>query len=253
MLSTNNIYLGDCLDLMRGITDKSIDMILCDLPYGTTSCKWDIIIPFEPLWEHYKRIIKSSGAIVLFGSEPFSSILRTSNLKNYKYDWIWKKSNPSNIALANKQPMKYHESISVFYKEQPTYNKQMVKRYSPRIKQAQSNNYVFHNSESEQTGLKYIEVNSNKYDKDWKNPSSILEFNSLRPNAKEFVKHPTQKPVALFEYLIKTYTNEGEIVLDNCAGSGTTGVACINTNRNYILIEKEEKYYKIIENRIKRV
>jgi len=241
---------GDCLELMKEIPDKSIDMILCDLTYGTTACKWDEIIPFDKLWEQYERIIKDKGAICLFGSEPFSSKLRMSNLKLYKYDWIWKKSNPSNIALANKQPMKYHEIISVFYKMQSTYNKQMIKRISPRIKQAHDSKYIFHNSTSEQTGLKYIEVDSKKYDENVKNPSSIIEVNSLRPNSKEFVKHPTQKPVALLEYLIKTYTNEGDLVLDNCMGSGSTGVACVNTNRNFIGIELDPEYFKIAEKRI---
>lgn len=198
----------------------------------------------------YERIIKDNGAIVLFGSEPFSSELRISNLKLYRYDWIWEKSNPSNIALANKQPMKYHENISVFYKKQPTYNKQMIERTSRRIEQAQKSEYVFHNSTSEQTSLKYIEIDGNKYNPNFKNPSSILKFNSLRPNSKEFCKHPTQKPVALCEYLIKTYTNEGELVLDNCMGSGTTGVACVNTNRNFIGIELDNEYFKMAETRI---
>ena len=226
-------------------------MILCDLPYGTTSCKWDIIIPFEPLWKQYNRIIKNNGAMVLFGQEPFSSYLRLSNIDDYKYDWVWEKSNPSNIAQANKQPMRYHELISVFYKKQSTYNKQMISRDSPRIKQAQKNDYVFHNSQSEQTALGYIEVDSKKYSADWKNPSTLLKFNSLRPNSKEFVKHPTQKPVALFEYLIKTYTNENETVLDNCIGSGSTAIACINTNRNFIGFEKDTTYFEIAEKRIK--
>jgi site-specific DNA-methyltransferase (adenine-specific) len=244
------IKQGDCLELMKNIPDKSIDMILCDLPYGTTACKWDTVIPFEPLWEQYERVIKDNGAIVLFGQEPFSSYLRLSNINLYKYDWIWEKSNPSNIALANKQPMRYHELISVFYKKQPTYNKQMIKRESPRIKQAHENNYVFHNSQSEQTSLQYIEVDSKKYDADLKNPSTILKFNSLRPNAKEFVKHPTQKPVALLEYLIKTYTNENETVLDNCMGSGSTCVAAINTNRHYIGFELDPEYFEIAQKRI---
>jgi len=241
---------GDCLEKMNDIPDKSIDMILCDLPYGTTACKWDVIIPFEPLWVQYKRIIKDRGAIVLFGSEPFSSYLRMSNIKQYKYDWIWEKSNPSNIALANKQPMKYHEIISVFCEGSTIYYKQMINRESQRIKQAQCNDYVFHNSGSDQTGLKYIEVHADKYAANLKNPSTILKFNSLRPNAKEFVNHPTQKPVALLEYLIKTYTLEGETVLDNCMGSGSTGVACINTGRNFIGIEKDDKYFDVAKNRI---
>jgi len=249
-LPINQIICGDCLEVMPLLPDKSIDMILCDLPYGTTACKWDSIIPFEPLWEQYKRVIKENGAIVLFGQEPFSSYLRLSNIDYYKYDWVWEKSNPSNIAQANKQPMRYHELISVFYKKQPTYNKQMIPRNSPRIKQAHKNNYVFHNSQSEQTALGYIEVDSKKYSAEWKNPSTVLKFNSLRPNSKEFVKHPTQKPVALCEYLIKTYTNEGEIVLDNCIGSGTTAIAALNTGRFFIGIEKEEKYVEIARKRI---
>lgn len=252
MIELNKIYNEDCLEGMKRIDDKSIDMILCDLPYGTTACKWDNIIPFEPLWEQYERVIKDNGAIVLFGQEPFSSNLRISNVKLYKYDWVWEKSNPSNIALANKQPMKYHELISVFYRKQPIYNKQMIIRESPRIKQAHKNNYIFHNSESEQTTLKYIEVYSIKYDADLKNPSTILKFNSLRPNAKEFVKHPTQKPVALCEYLIKTYTNEGELILDNCMGSGTTAIACINTNRNYIGFELDQTYFNLANERIEK-
>ena len=246
----NKIYNEDCLEGMKKIDDKSIDMILCDLPYGTTACKWDTIIPFKPLWEQYERIIKNNGAMVLFGQEPFSSYLRLSNIDDYKYDWVWEKSNPSNIAQANKQPMRYHELISVFYKKQSTYNKQMIPRDSPRIKQAQKNDYVFHNSQSEQTALGYIEVDSKKYSADWKNPSTLLKFNSLRPNSKEFVKHPTQKPVALFEYLIKTYTNENETVLDNCIGSGSTAIACINTNRNFIGFEKDTVYCDLANKRI---
>ena len=245
-----NLMLGDCLERMKEIPDGSVDMVLTDPPYGTTACKWDSVIPFEPMWEQLNRIIKPNGAIVLFGSEPFSSSLRMSNIKNYKYDWIWEKSNPSNIALANKQPMRYHELISVFYKKQCKYNKQMIPRESLRIKQHQSSGYIFHNSQSEQTGLKYIEVNSNRYDKDLKNPSTILKFNSLRPNAKEFVKHPTQKPVALMEYLIKTYTNENETVLDFTMGSGTTGVACMNTGRKFIGIELDDNYFEIATKRI---
>ncbi len=249
-LQVGNIYLGDCLELMPLIPSKSIDMILCDLPYGTTACKWDTVIPFEPLWKEYKRLIKDRGAIVLFGSEPFSSYLRISNIDWYKYDWVWEKTNPSNIALANKQPMKYHEAISVFCNGSTYYYKQMIKRINRTMESAKRRGYVFHNSGSDQTGLKYVEVSSDKYDADWKNPSTILKFNSLRPNAKEFAKHPTQKPVALCEYLIRTYTNEGDTVLDNCMGSGTTGVACRNLNRNFVGIEKEPEYFEIAKQRI---
>ena len=209
---------GDCLIEMKNIEDRSIDMIFCDLPYGTTSCKWDIVIPFDKLWEQYERIIKENGAIVLFGQEPFSSHLRMSNLKLYRYDWIWKKSNPSNIALANKQPMRYHELISVFYKKQPKYNKQMIERATNgtrAMKWQRKSGKPFVNRGSEQTGLKPIEVDPFKYNTKLKNPSTILEFNSLRPTSKEFVKHATQKPTDLVGHLIKTYTDENDLVLDN--------------------------------------
>ena len=240
---------GDCLEKMKDIPDKSIDMILCDLPYGTTACKWDVIIPFEPLWEQYERIIKDNGAIVLFGSEPFSSKLRTSNLKMYKYDWVWEKTTPSNITLANKQPLKYHEIISVFYKKQPTYNKQMIKRDKNGIKRLKNKNNPIRFSGTDINGNKGKkgQYDINKYDEEYKNPSSILKFKVERNRL-----HPTQKPVALLEYLIKTYTNENETVLDNCMGSGSTGVACVNTNRNFIGIELDEKYFNIAKERIEK-
>src|SRR5690625_5178279 len=213
MTMINEIIQGDCLDVMRNIPDGSVDMNRADLPYGTKECKWDSVIPFEPLWEQYERIIKDNGAIVLTASQPFTSALIMSNPKLFKYEWIWEKSNPSNIALANRQPLRYHESIAVFYSSQSTYNKQMIRRESSRIAQAHKSRYVFRNRTSEQTGLKYHEADSKEYDANWKNPSTVLKFNSLRPNSKEFDRHPTQKPVALFEYLIRTYTNEGEVVL----------------------------------------
>ena len=244
---------GDCLIEMKNIEDRSIDMIFCDLPYGTTSCKWDIVIPFDKLWEQYERIIKENGAIVLFGQEPFSSHLRMSNLKLYRYDWIWKKSNPSNIALANKQPMRYHELISVFYKKQPKYNKQMIERATNgtrAMKWQRKSGKPFVNRGSEQTGLKTIEVDPFKYNTKLKNPSTILEFNSLRPTSKEFVKHATQKPTDLVGHLIKTYTDENDLVLDNCMGSGTTGVACMRLKRDFIGIEKEIEYFNLAKQRI---
>lgn len=244
------VILGDCLEEMKKIPDNSIDLILCDLPFGVLRCAWDHVLPPEKLWEQYKRIRKTNTAILLFGTEPFSSNLRFSNIKEFKYDWIWEKSNPSNIALANKQPMKYHEIISVFYEKQPIYNKQMIKRESNRIKQAHKTRYKFNNKGSEQTNLNPIEIDSFTYDSELKNPSSILKFNSLRPNSKEFNKHPTQKPVDLLEYLIKTYTNEGDLVLDNCCGSGSTLVAAKNLKRQFIGIEKEKEYYETTLNRL---
>ena len=236
MLQINSVNNGNCLELMNDIDDKSIDMILCDLPYGVSDCKWDSVIPFEPLWAHYKRIIKDNGAIVLFGSEPFSSYLRISNIKQYKYDWIWNKRKPGNIFLAKYQPMKTHEIISVFN------SKIFYPIKTPRDKIKQSKNYgtgeAMGGDKSKENEL-YIYTD--------KNPISILDFSNASQNGKF---HPAQKPVALFEYLIKTYTNEGELVLDNCAGSGTTAIACLKTNRNYILIEQESKYCEIANRRI---
>jgi DNA modification methylase len=226
---------GDCLELMKDIPDKSIDAIICDLPYGTTACKWDTIIPFEPLWEQYERIIKDNGAIVLFGNEPFSSHLRMSNIKKYRYDWKWDKVRGSNFATVNRRPFNSFEDIMVFYKKQPTYNPQFWQGKPYEQKQG----YV---GESKQTGLSRKEVVTKSDGRRY--PLSIIRF------SKENGLHPTQKPVALLEYLIKTYTNEGELVLDNTMGSGTTGVACVNTNRNFIGMELDDKYFEIAEKRI---
>jgi DNA modification methylase len=217
------------------------------LRLGTTSCKWDTIIPFEPLWEQYNRIIKDNGAIVLFGSEPFSTELRHSNLKRYKYDWIWNKNLPTGFALAKRQPMKSHENILVFYKSQPIYNKQPTKSKIKDRKLGGSNGM---RAEAKQGGV-YGNLKTKQEEiilKENVSPRSVLEIDCV-PRSKGTL-HPTQKPVDLCEYLIKTYTNEGETVLDNCAGSGTTGIACQNTGRNYILIEKEQKYIDIIKTRL---
>ena len=227
------LYQGDCLEEMKNISDKSIDMILCDLPYGTTQNKWDSIIPLEPLWEQYKRIIKDNGAILLFGSQPFTTILNYSNISNYRYEWVWIKNNSTGFQLANKRPLKKHELISVFYKKQPTYNPQGLIEYNKINKRGSM-------------GENWSEMNSNNYIQRWTNyPTQILEYKYDKQKL-----HPTQKPVALLEYLIKTYTDEEEIVLDNCMGSGSTGVACVNTNRKFIGIELEEKYFEIAKNRI---
>ena len=227
---------GDCLEKMKDIPDKSIDMILADLPYGTTACKWDVIIPFEPLWKQYKRIIKDRGAIVLFGSEPFSSHLRMSNIKQYKYDWVWNKKLAGNGILAKIQPLKIHELIHVFnsgiYYPQKTTGKLRSKM---GLKTSELNNG---------DGIKGVD----EYKNDQYYPVSIQEYGI--GNLRTGRLHPTQKPVALLEYLIKTYTLEGETVLDNCMGSSSTGVACINTNRNFIGIEKDDKYFEIAKKRI---
>jgi len=237
----NKVIEGDCLEVMKDIPDKSVDMILCDLPYGTTACRWDVVIPFEPLWEQYERVIKDNGAILLFGSEPFSSVLRMSNIKNYKYDWKWDKVKPSTGLHAKIMPLKDYEDIMVFYKKKAIYNPQMkeanIRIDKPRIA---NNGEAFGGKEI----LRQHKNNGLSY------PRAILRFSNANQNDR---LHPTQKPVDLCEYLIKTYTNEGDLVLDNCAGSGTTGVACKNLNRNYILIEKEPEYIDIINKRLSQL
>lgn len=240
-----SLLFGDCLERMKEIPDRSVDLILTDPPYGTTACKWDSVIPFEPMWEQLKRIIKPNGAIVLFGAEPFSSTLRMSNIGNYKYDWIWVKDKPSNFVMANRQPMRYSENISVFYTKQPTYNKQMIPRTG-----GGSDRYrykVDHSNRKTQEGVRYEGSNETYYDVNLKNPSNVLTYSTGR---RQDSLHPTQKPVALLEYLIKTYTNEGETVLDFTAGSFSTGVACLNTNRKFLGIELDENYFEIGVNRM---
>lgn len=305
-----DLWNGDCLELMKQIPDKSIDFICCDLPYGTTSCVWDIIIPFDKLWEQYKRIIKNKGVIVLFGSEPFSSLLRTSNLEWYKYDWIWEKNNAGNFQLVNYQPLKIHETISVFYNETPNmeFAKIMVENMK-RLNLKQSDvsklelsrtggmtGWVTNKINGSQlpTEQQWIKICNlfgieNEYDKILSTvkkitynlelddtelilsnkgkagtlghlsseskretylqnktgyPKSILRYN------RENGLHPTQKPIPLMEFLIKTYCNENETVLDNAMGSGTTGMACVNTNRKFIGIEKDKTYFDIAQNRL---
>ena len=221
---------------MPSLADKSIDMILCDLPYGTTACKWDTIIPFEPLWEQYKRIIKDNGAIVLTASQPFTSALVMSNVKMFKYEWIWDKKIPSGMSYARFQPMRQHENILVFCDGKTIYNPQMIRRDKP-IKGGGM-------SKGETTNNQNLIALKKTYD--FKNPTTIIVEDKIRKGS----LHPTQKPVALFEYLIKTYTNEGDLVLDNCAGSGTTAIACLKTKRNYICIEKDADYYKVATKRV---
>ena len=248
------ILLGDCLELMKDIPNGSIDMILADLPYGTTACKWDTIIPFDKLWEQYERIIKPNGAIVLFASQPFTSALIMSNPKLYKYELIWEKSNPTGMGQANKRPMKYHENICVFYKTQPTYNKQMIPRTDKTVSSMIKNGGKFNVSNTmsgNQQSIAYKDIDAERYNPDEKNPSSIIKVNSIRPISKEYLGHPTQKPVMLIDTLIKTYTNENDLVLDNTAGSCTTAIAALNTNRNYICMEKDENYYNIGLKRVK--
>jgi DNA modification methylase len=234
------LFNGDCLEVMKSIPDASIDAIITDPPYGTTACKWDSVIPFDLMWEQLNRIIKPNGAIVLFGSQPFTSILVTSNLKMFKYEWIWKKERPTNPLLCKKQPPKYHENILVFYKKQPTFNPTFIKRKEENKRNNKPREYKDN-----------TKIDTNKYS------DRVLSGNNdliYSPNILEISMqrgiHPTQKPVALIEYLIKTYTNENETVLDFTMGSGTTGVACKNTNRNFIGIELDKNYFEIAKKRI---
>jgi site-specific DNA-methyltransferase (adenine-specific) len=244
------LYKGDCLEVMKDISTGSIDAIITDPPYGTTACKWDSVIDFDLMWEQLNRIIKPNGAIVLFGSEPFSSALRMSNFQNWKYDWIWHKNQPSGQFNASKMPMKAYETISVFYKEQPTYNPQMVQRTEKELKR------LSHKSvEGVSTDTIYGDINRkslNRYENITKYPTNVInDIKCVFNRSGEKVKHPTQKPILLMEYLINTYTNENETVLDFTMGSGSTGVACVNTNRNFIGIEMDSKYFEIAEQRIK--
>jgi len=232
---------------MKNILDKSVDMILCDLPYGTTACKWDVIIPFDKLWEQYNRIIKDNGAIVLFGSQPFTSKLIMSNIQMFKYNWHWNKIKPSSFFNAKNAPVKKMEDICVFSFGNIANGSKNLMKYNPQgLMKCGKIRPPKNDSVPSQSTIGKRPSRANSYKQEFTNyPCDLIEF-SFEQNP----IHPTQKPVALFEYLIKTYSNEGDLVLDNCAGSGTTGVACKNLNRNFILIEKEEKYIKVIEERL---
>ena len=239
------LYEGDCLEIMPlEIEDNSIDMILCDLPYGTTACKWDTIIPFKPLWREYERIIKDNGAIVLTASQPFTSVLVMSNPKMFKYEWIWNKTRGSNFQNANHQPMKSHENILIFSRNSTKYNPQFWYDKPYKTKERKRNKGI----EGLSGGSASNYCTSTVSEDGKRYPLSIIEYKRDGDRM-----HPTQKPVKLFEYLIKTYTNEGDLVLDNCAGSGTTGVACEITNRNSILIEQEPEYCDIIRKRLSEI
>jgi site-specific DNA-methyltransferase (adenine-specific) len=234
------IHYGDCLEIMPNLPDKSIDMILCDLPYGTTACKWDTIIPFEPLWKQYKRLIKDNGAIVLTASQPFTSALVMSNPTMFRYEWIWEKDRPSNPLVANKRVMPRHENVCIFYSSQPTYNPQKEVRKEENKRNNKKD--TAHNTDTKGNTILFRSDGNT----DLIHPSSVQKFTYGESRG----IHPTQKPVALFEYLIRTYTNEGDTVLDNCAGSGTTGIAAMNTNRKFILIEKDAEYFSLISKRL---
>ncbi|HHT7138079.1 DNA-methyltransferase [Bacillus cereus] len=236
----NQVFNMDCLEGMKMIPDKSVDMILCDLPYGTTACKWDSIIPFDLLWQQYERIIKDNGAILLTASQPFTTKLIASNMKLFRYEWIWKKGNHvTGFPNANRMPLKNHENVLVFYKKLPKYYPQdLILLDKPIQKKEIRNMKVFGKRNNESLNNVYVKKYTNY-------PKSVIDFPR---DSKTF--HPTQKPVALFEYLIKTYTKEGETVLDNCMGSFTTAIACINTNRNYIGFEMDEEYWKLGNERV---
>ena len=237
----NKIINDDCLNVLPSIPDKSIDCIICDLPYGTTACSWDTIIPFERLWESYTRIIKDNGAIVLFGCEPFSSYLRLSNLKWYKYDWIWKKSKSGSAFTAKYRPVNKHENISVFGRGVIKYIPQMTSgtpyKRTHKVTECHTNNHKigFNQREivTENEGVRY--------------PKNLIKFNRDKDRF-----HPTQKPIALLEYLIKTYSNKGELILDNCSGSGTLAIACKRADRDFICIEKDKTYYDISLERLRK-
>jgi len=230
------LKFGECLDKLTEISDANVDMILTDLPYGTTACSWDSIIPLDKLWEQYNRVVKENAAMVFTASQPFTTILASSNIKNFRYEWIWQKPQGTNPMNAKIMPLKSHENILVFYKTKPTYNPQMTK----------GTPYGGFKSETSTIGEVYGKAKSVHRDnpEGTRYPKTILSFKQ------EKGLHPTQKPVSLMEYLIKTYTNEGDVVLDSTMGSGTTGVACVNTSRKFIGIEKDPKYFQIAYDRI---
>ena len=240
---------GDCLELLQNIPDKSIDMILTDPPYGVTTYKWDSVIPFAPMWEQLNRIIKDNGAIVLFGNEPFSSLLRCSNLKNYKYDWIWNKENGGNFAVCKYRPLGQTENISVFGKNKINYYPIMETAKEENKRTRYESTSMKNDNTQAMASRKFMP--SKNHNENIRYPKNLLTFNNRVGELNNLNRlHPTQKPIALLEYLIKTYTKENEIVLDFTMGSGSTGVACVNTNRDFIGIELDDKYFSIAKDRI---
>jgi DNA modification methylase len=239
--SVIELHLGDCLEIMDSIPDGLIDLVLCDLPYGVTSLRWDVIIPFEPLWAHYRRLLKPRGAVVLTASQPFTSMLVMSNPKWFRYEWIWEKTTGTGFLDAKRKPLKCHESACVFYRKQPTYNPQ---RWQGEPNHSTGRNAGRDRDRSVYRGgykLYVSDVSGMKY------PRSVIRFGKHSSTER---LHKTQKPVALMEYFIRTYTNEGDTVLDNAMGSGTTGLACLNTGRNFIGIEKHEPYFRVAQQRL---
>ena len=243
-MSNIELYNGDCLEIMKNIPDSSIDMILCDPPYGITACKWDSVIPFDKMWKEYYRIIKEEGTIAIFSSGLFTINLINSNKENFKYKLIWKKNVPTGMASAKYRPMKYYEEICIFQNKRYIYNPIKKERVGKHKECYNYNHYCSTNNHIQ------LEKIKKKYDPEYVNPSDVLEFDVVPNRSKKL--HPIQKPVELLEYLIKTYTDEEMTVLDNCMGSGSTGIACINTNRNFIGIELDENYFNIANQRIKQ-
>ena len=249
-MKINEIYKGDCLELMpKLLDDKSVDMIFCDLPYGTTQCKWDSIIDLDKLWKEYKRVIKDNGAIVLFSAEPFSSNLIMSNTKDFKYRWTWNKIKASNHLNSRRQPLRCIEDICVFYKNQPTYNPQLRDRLKKNIRDPKREYGKGNNKTYGETKENYLFNSGREIPLEKGYPLDLLEFSQLGSFGNKRV-HPTQKPIELIEYMIKTYTNEGDLILDNACGSGTTGLGAKNLNRNYIMMEQDPKYYEIACERV---
>ena len=238
----NKILLGDCMELLKKVPDGSVDMVLCDLPYGTTNCKWDTVLPLDELWKHYNRVCKKNAAIVLTAAQPFTSALIMSNPKYFKYTWVWEKSKATGYLNSKKMPMKAHEDVCVFYRKLPTYNPQMVQGTPYDKGKAHRPTDVYGTQKGEihvknTTGLRY--------------PRTVQYFKTAESEGK--VYHPTQKPLSLFEYLVKTYSNPGDLILDNCIGAGTTALACIKQERDYIGMELEKKYYDITLERIEQL
>jgi hypothetical protein len=253
MISKLDLRKGDCLELMKSIEDKSIDLILCDLPYGTTRNKWDSVLDLDSLWEQYNRIIKDRGAILLFAQTPFDKVLGVSNLKHLRYEIIWQKTAPTGFLNAKKMPMKAHENLLVFYKKLPTYNPQKTQGHTRKVASKESRAKSIERQklkvDNKDSNYNFYGESSTGYDSTERYPLSVQVF--AKDQQKENY-HPTQKPVALLEWLIRTYTNEGDLVLDNCMGSGSTGVACVNTNRNFIGMELTKQYFEIAKERIEK-
>lgn len=234
----SGLHLGDCLELMRRIPDASVDMVLCDLPYGTTRCRWDAIIPFEPLWVEYRRVARPDAAIVLTAAQPFSSVLVSSNIEEFRYDWIWEKPAASGHFNAKKIPLRAHEHVLVFYRRPPLYNPQMTSGHARKQTSRKVNRPGAYGAGTAETA----------YDSTDRYPRSVQRISTDKQRS---ALHPTQKPVALFEYLIRTYTQPGELVLDNCIGSGTTAIAALNTNRRWIGMESDPEFFRIASDRIR--